>query len=307
MDKMMKPFLFFVLLLAALPVLAQEQEITSGKDDLSAINVLLIDGQGTHNWRETTPVLKRTLEETGLFDVTVVTAPAEWENSEDFQLDLTDVDVVLLNYCGKKWSPKACTALLQFISNGGGLVLYHSANATFPDWPEFQPLMGVTGWGGRTSDFGPYRYWNEERHGVVQVNAPGPTGTMGKAEEYVIEVIAPSHPIMKDLSLKMLHGPDELYGNLRGKAENAPNVMVLAAAFSSPESGGTGHKEPVLAAVLYGKGRVFQILYGHSSGNIRSVAFIVPFIRGTQWAATGKVTIPVPEDIPTEEKSYTRP
>ena len=83
--------------------------------------------------------------------------------------------------------------------------------------------------------------------------------------------------------------------------------MVLASAFSSTESGGTGHKEPVLAAIRYGNGRVFQILYGHSSGNIRSVAFIVPFIRGTQWAATGKVTIPVPEDIPTEEKSYTRP
>lgn len=303
----MKPFLFFVFLLAALPVWAQEEEITSGKDDLSAINVLLIDGQGTHNWRETTPVLKRTLEETGLFDVTVATAPAEWENIEDFQPDFTDVDVVLLNYCGKKWSEKACNALLQFISNGGGLVLYHSANLTFPDWPEFQPLLGVTGWGGRTSGFGPYRYWNDERKGAVQVQASGPTGTMGKADEFVIEVNAPNHPIMKNLSQKMLHGPDELYGNLRGKVENAPSVMVLASAFSSTESGGTGHKEPVLAAIRYGNGRVFQILYGHSSGNIRSVAFIVPFIRGTQWAATGKVTIPVPEDIPTEEKSYTRP
>ncbi|MBQ9455318.1 MAG: ThuA domain-containing protein [Thermoguttaceae bacterium] len=302
----MRPFLFFVLLLASLPVWAEE-EITSGKDDLSAINVLLIDGQGTHNWRETTPVLKRTLEETGLFDVKVVTAPAEWENAEDFQLDLTDVDVVLLNYFGKKWSAETCAALLRFIGNGGGLVLYHSANTAFPDWPEFQDLLGITGWGGRNSKFGPYRYWNDELQGAIQVNQSGPTGTIGEKEEYVIEVNAPNHPIMKDLSLKMLHGPDELYGNLRGKKENAPNVMVLASAFSSPELGGTGHKEPVLAAILYGTGRVFQILYGHSSGNIRSVAFIVPFLRGTQWAATGKVTIPVPEDIPTEEKSYTRP
>jgi len=302
----MKPFLFFVLLLASTLVFAGE-EITSGKADLSAINVLLIDGQGTHNWRETTPVLKRTLEETGLFDVTVKTAPAEWENTEDFQLDLTGVDVVLLNYCGKKWSVETCNTLLDFIANGGGLVLYHSANTAFPDWPEFQLLLGVTGWGGRTSKFGPYRFWNEERHGVKQADVTGPTGTMGKMEEYVIEVNAPQHPIMKGISPQMKHGPDELYGNLRGKYENAPVVMVLASALSLTEHGGTGRMEPVLATVRYGSGRVFQILYGHSSGNIRSVAFLLPFLRGTQWAATGKVTIPVPEDVPTEEKSYVRP
>jgi len=39
---------------------------------------MLLDGESAglyHNWRLTTPVLKKELEETGLFAVTVVTAP----------------------------------------------------------------------------------------------------------------------------------------------------------------------------------------------------------------------------------------
>jgi hypothetical protein len=42
------------------------------------IRVMLLDGQSGgpyHDWRATTPVLKRQLEETGLFQVDVVTAP----------------------------------------------------------------------------------------------------------------------------------------------------------------------------------------------------------------------------------------
>ena len=43
------------------------------------IQVMLLDGEsgGTyHAWQVTTPVLKKELEETGLFQVDVVTAPA---------------------------------------------------------------------------------------------------------------------------------------------------------------------------------------------------------------------------------------
>ena len=39
------------------------------------IRVMLLDGQNNHDWRATTPVLKKMLDETGLFDTTIVTAP----------------------------------------------------------------------------------------------------------------------------------------------------------------------------------------------------------------------------------------
>lgn len=292
--------------LCSAPDLLFAQEITSGKADLSAINVLLIDGQGTHNWRESTPVLKRDLEETGLFDVTVQTSPPEWEDVGAFLPDFSGFDVVVLNYCGALWSPQARQSLLKFIANGGGLVLVHSANLAFPEWREFQQLLCVSGWNGRDESYGPYRYW-DEKLGGVHLAKPGPTGTLSQQREYVIQSCDPNHPIMRGLSLKMLHSQDELYANLRGTPQNAGNVTILAAAFSDPAYDGSGRYEIQLATVAYGKGRVFQILYGNAGRQCRSVAFIVPFIRGTQWAATGNVTIPVPEDIPTEDKSYVRP
>jgi hypothetical protein len=35
---------------------------------------------------------------------------------------------------------------------------------------------------------------------------------------------------------------------------------------------------------------------------LKSVSFIVTFLRGAEWAATGKVTIPVPDDFPGADK-----
>ena len=37
--------------------------------------VLLVSGQNNHDWERTTPMLKKTLEEGGLFDVTVSLTP----------------------------------------------------------------------------------------------------------------------------------------------------------------------------------------------------------------------------------------
>jgi type 1 glutamine amidotransferase len=62
----------------------------------------------------------------------------------------------------------------------------------------------------------------------------------------------------------------------------------------------------MLMVVDYGKGRVFHTTLGHDDYSIESVGFIVSFLRGTEWAATGKVPQPVPEDFPTAEKATSR-
>lgn len=289
---------------------AFSQEITSGKPDGSVINVLLIDGRNSHNWRETTPVLERDLEETGLFDVTVATTPEEGEDMSAFQPDFSAYDVILMNYCGARWNPDVEEKFLKFVADGGGLVVYHSASNAFPDWPEFNTMLVTSGWGRRSASFGPYLYWEEGR-GAMALAAAGPTGSHGNPTEYQIQNCAPTHPVMRGLPAKMLHSQDELFSNMRSqrilKNFELQSVVILAAAYSAPEDKGSGRMEPQLLAAGYGKGRVFQILYGHSGPQCRSVAFIVPFLRGTQWAATGTVTIPIPEDIPSEDKSYIRP
>jgi len=36
------------------------------------------------------------------------------------------------------------------------------------------------------------------------------------------------------------------------------------------------------------------------------VGFIISFLRGVEWAATGKVTEPIPDDFPTSQKATAR-
>ena len=95
-----------------------------------------------------------------------------------------------------------------------------------------------------------------------------------------------------------MHQGDELYAHLRGPAEN---VTVLATAYSDPANRGSGHDEPVLMTIAYGQGRVFHTTLGHDVNALSSVDFVVTFQRGTEWAATGKVTQKVPVSFPTAD------
>ncbi len=59
--------------------------------------------------------------------------------------------------------------------------------------------------------------------------------------------------------------------------------------------------------VSYGSGRVFHTTLGHDINALSSVDFVVTLQRGTEWAATGKVTQKVPSDFPTANSvSYRR-
>jgi type 1 glutamine amidotransferase len=93
-----------------------------------------------------------------------------------------------------------------------------------------------------------------------------------------------------------MHQGDELYARLRGPGKN---MTVLATAHSDPANSGSGRDEPVLMTLSYGQGRVFHTTLGHDINALSSVDFVVTFQRGTEWAATGKVTQKVPASFPT--------
>ena len=108
---------------------------------------------------------------------------------------------------------------------------------------------------------------------------------------------------MKGLPNSWLHAKDELYHGLRGPAEN---MTILATAFSAKKFRGTERNEPMIMTLDYGKGRVFHTPMGHADYSQECVGFITCFLRGTEWAATGKVTIAVPDDFPTADKESSR-
>ncbi len=266
------------------------------------IKVLLVDGQNNHDWKSTSPVLKQILEETKLFTVDVATSPAKGDAST-FQPDFAAYQVVVSNYNGELWSPATQEALEKYVSSGGGFVPVHAANNSFPEWKAYNEMIGLGGWGGRTEKSGPYL---RLRAGGIWVadTTPGRGGHHGAQHEFVMTTRAADHPIMAGLPAKWMHGKDELYDHLRGPAQN---VTVLASAFSAKDKGGTDEDEPLMMTISYGKGRVFHTALGHGLEAIKDVGFATTFQRGTEWAATGKVTQKVPADFPTEAKATPRP
>ncbi len=268
--------------------------------DLSAadkLKALIVDGQNNHGvWPQTTKLMKGYLEETGKFEVDVATTKPK-DSDPDFRPDFAKYNVVISNYNGAAWPKETQAAFVEFVKNGGGFVVVHAANNAFGDWPEYNAMIGLGGWGGRNEKSGPYVYLGEDGK-LIRDEAKGGGGHHGPQHPFQIIVRDGEHPVTKDMPREWLHANDELYDKLRGPADN---MQVLATAFADTAKGGTGRHEPMIFTIDYGKGRVFHTPMGHGVDSQQCVGFIATIQRGSEWAATGKVTIPLPSDFPTKD------
>jgi len=268
------------------------------------IHALIVDGQSQNhpNWKEWTPVILKQLHDSGIFTVDVATSPLKGESLDKFNPKFRNYDVVIMLYDGDNWSDRTMRNFERYVEEGGGLLIIHAADNAFPYWKEYNLMTGLGGWGDRNETAGPYVYVNEKNE-VIRDIAPGPGGQHGERHAFAIDARDSEHPIMKDLPKKWLHAEDELYGMLRGPALN---IELLATAYSSKETGGSGRHEPVLFTVTYGKGRIFHTVLGHDRTAISCVGFTTTLIRGCQWAADKDVNFPVPNDFPTESTTGVR-
>lgn len=105
---------------------------------------------------------------------------------------------------------------------------------------------------------------------------------------------------MKGFPDEFLHAKDELYH----KSFMVEGNTVLCTAFDDPKLGDdkcTGKDENMAWVREQGKGRVFTTLLGHGPDQMRlSPGFQALLARGCEWAATGKVTIPLPSKLDAE-------
>lgn len=270
----------------------------------SPIPVMLLDGESAgpyHAWKQTTPVLKRELEETGLFEVTVVTAPPSNSDLSAFHPDFAKYRAVVLNYDAPDWPAALKESFENYVRNGGGVVVVHAADNAFPGWKAFNEMIGVGGWRNRTAASGPH--WFIQDGKLTEDPMPPQSGSHGKRLPFAVTARDPEHPILKGLPKVWMHAGDELYATLRGPGTN---MTVIATAHSDPANNGTGRDEPILMVLNYGKGRIFHTTMGHDVPALNCVGFITTLQRGTEWAATGAVTQRVPADFPDATTVRTR-
>ncbi len=120
------------------------------------IRVLIFSGRNNHDWRSTTPFLRKVLVNSGRFDVRVEEEPAGVTAAT-----LAAYDVLVLDYEGPRWGEVTEKAVENYVKQGKGLVAVHGANYTFtglevladnhkpsglkqPPWPEYLQMIG--GW-----------------------------------------------------------------------------------------------------------------------------------------------------------------
>lgn len=273
----------------------------------SVYKTLIITGQNNHNWQASYPVLKQILENTGMFSAEVMITPEKGGDMSTFNPDFTKYKLVVLDYNGDSWSEETNNAFLKYVKNGGALVIYHAADNSFPEWKEYNEMIGLGGWGNRNQKDGPYVYYKRDQ--MVVDTAAGRGGSHGKRREFLVRTRITDHPITKGLPLRWMHGNDELYSELRGPAKN---MQILATAFADTAAGGgTMRDEPMLMTITFEKGRIFHTAMGHADEGggsaMKCVGFIVTLQRGAEWAVTGNVTQPVPFDFPTQAGVVLRP
>jgi hypothetical protein len=293
------------------------------------IRVLIIDGQNNHDWRSTTPFMKKELQSCGRFTVDVATAPQRphgpqrpktddteklaaykealkrYQKEEavyraamaKFHPDLSKCDVVLSNYNGDQWSKAFQKDLADSLQAGKiGLVIVHAANNSFGGgWKEYNRMIGM-GW--YSPNVGPRLYLDKDGKQVLVPTGKGDGPGHRYAGPFSVVIRDPSHPVTKGMPREWMHNRDELYDNMRGPIEN---IELLATAYSK----GTKVNEPMIWTISYGKGRVFHTPMGHDVNAMHCIGFITTLRRGTEWAATGTVTIPIPDNFPSATKIST--
>ncbi len=228
------------------------------------ISVLILTGQNNHDWKATTPVLKRILESSGRFVVTVTDHPERCTAQS-----LQPYDVILSNwntYGGgpvKTWPAAARDGIINFVRSGKGFVVVHAGSSSFYDWEEYQRMVAATWMNGVT--------WHAPKH------------------MFYVHITDPSQPITH--GMRIFVTDDELWNNTMVQ----PGVQSLAAGYSDKATGGSGNDEPILFVRNFGKGRTCALMLGHDAAAMSDIGFQTLLRRGTEWAATGRVTIPVPK------------
>lgn len=276
--------------------------------DKRVIPVLIVDGFSNHDWKQTTLVTKHILERTGRFQIDVSTVPIDSIENSQWLPQFDKYKVVIQNTNNihnpnLRWPLQAERALEDYVKNGGGLYILHSANNAFSHWEQYDLMIGM-GW--RHSSVGYALEIDADQNIVRYAPGEGKSTNHGDRFNALIEIMN-RHPINEGYPEAWQTVNTEVYSFPRGSAEN---ITILSYAHDSTDTQKTW---PVEWVIAYGKGRVYNSSLGHLWHGekyppaYRCVGYQTTVVRAAEWLATGKVTYPIPDSFPSKNAPSLRP
>lgn len=173
--------------------------------------------------------------------------------------DLEACDVIVLYDMPRTITEAQKARFRSVFARGTGLVVTHHALCSYPDWPEYEALIG-----GRWSD--------PKLARDTKVKMPGYEHDV----DIAVQVMAPGHPItagVRDFTLN-----DEVYWNFRTTADITPLLRTTHPASDNP-----------LAWVrTTGRSRVAYLQLGHGPKAYSDANYRRLLANAIRWAATGK-------------------
>jgi type 1 glutamine amidotransferase len=226
--------------------------------------LLIFDGSANHPSVPYADLAMQLMgEKTGAFTATISGDPSVLQAESLKQYDA----VYLNNNVGTTvdvfGTPELRRGLLDYVSNGGGLVASHGASVASPNWKEFGELLGASGASHRESD-----------------------------EKAIVHIEDPSHPITRAFNGQPFELLDEFYRFQAPFSRERLRVLMTVDAASVNEQQGRCYgrcfRDDNDYAITWirqeGKGRVFYTALGHNPDLFWDPRMLEMFLAGTQYA-----------------------
>jgi uncharacterized protein len=286
------------------------------------VQVLIVTGHDHfhHRWRHAAALMRETLQAAEIFDVRV---------TEEFRgagaETLEPYDCVVVSYFGAvvpgepehRWGYRAEETLFDFLRSGRGLVMAHTSFAMGATWDDAhgdELLRLAGGLVGRQSRRAPGEDFTVTLDDTEHEITRGlPTSWEQQTEDKFVNLRW--HPDATPHVLASVTDDADAYLEGAYYAIDALPGPKLYAPADVAKLPGVGERHPVVWTNEYGAGRVFALTLGHVGASTiedahegrrtgrevgptidvaaRTSGYVNLLRRGTEWAATGRVTLPV--------------
>jgi hypothetical protein len=135
----------YLVILATLLGLSLASSRSLADQPPARIRVLIVDGMITHDWQRNTRILKQILERSQRFPVDVSMSPpatqptSAWDN---WRQKFSEFTCVVMNFnggykpeTGVHWPRELEKSFEDYLTRGGGVVIYHAAITHSPTGP----------------------------------------------------------------------------------------------------------------------------------------------------------------------------